>query len=187
MIGHNSIENIKKSVINCEKCGLHKIRNNPVVGEGALNSSIMFIGEAPGKNEDNYGKPFIGRAGKIFEDMLFSIQLKREDVYITNIIKCRPPKNRNPSKSEISICSQYIDKQIKLINPKLIVPLGRIAISYIFEKFEIPFEKINSIHGKVFSKNNLKIIPIYHPAAIIYNNKLYSTLLNDFNNIRKHI
>ena len=183
----DAIDNIKESIKNCKKCGLHKIRNNPVIGEGALNTSIMFIGEAPGKNEDDSGKPFIGRAGKILQKMLLSINLNREDIYITNIIKCRPPKNRDPSKSEISLCSSYIEKQIKLINPKLIVPLGRIAISYIFEKFDIPFEKINSIHGKVFAKEDYKIIPIYHPAAIIYNNKLYDKLQNDFNIIKKNL
>jgi DNA polymerase len=119
--------------------------------------------------------------------MLYSIGLKRNNVYISNIIKCRPPKNRNPYQKEISLCNKYIDKQIEIINPKVIVPLGRIAISYIFNKFEIPFKKINKIHGKIFSINSIKIIPIYHPAAVIYNNKLKEILYEDFKIIKSNI
>ncbi|KYK32025.1 MAG: DNA polymerase [Thermoplasmatales archaeon SG8-52-3] len=181
------LDNLKYFVLKCDRCSLHKTKNNYVFGEGSLNSKIMFIGEAPGKNEDIYGKPFVGRAGKIFDDCLVSIGLDRNDIYISNILKCRPPKNRNPLKKEIKSCSEYIDKQIDIIKPNLIIPLGRISISYIFNKFKFPFQKINRIHGKIYSKNNLKIIPIYHPAAVIYNNKLKEILFEDFKIIEKFI
>ncbi len=185
------LDNIKYFVNNCRKCRLQTTRNNPVFGEGFLNASIMFIGEAPGRNEDESGRPFVGRAGKLFDEMLDSIGLKRNNVYISNLIKCRPPKNRNPSKIEITMCSEYIDKQIEIIRPVVIAPLGRIAISYIFKKFELPFEKINRIHGKIYLIDNflnkLKIIPIYHPAAVIYNKKLKNILLADFKVIKQNI
>ena len=181
------LDKIKNSVLKCKKCSLHKTKNCYVFGEGFINAKVMFIGEAPGKNEDDLGRPFVGRAGKIFDEMLGSINLNRDDVYISNILKCRPPRNRNPLSIEIKKCSEYIDKQIDIINPQIIVLLGRIAISYIFEKFELPFEKINMIHGKIYSKNDLKIIPIYHPAAVIYNKKLKNILINDFKIIRQNI
>lgn len=187
----DKMDQIKNKVLECKKCNLHKTRNNPVFGEGIFNANVMFIGEAPGKNEDKLGRPFVGRAGRIFDEMLGSIELKRENVYISNIIKCRPPKNRNPTKIEINMCSIYIDKQIELINPKVIVPLGRIAISYIFNKFGLPFEKISRIHGRLYSfnnsLNNFKIIPIYHPASVIYNNKLKFFLLEDFKFIKQNL
>ena len=187
----DKLDQIKNKVLECKKCSLHKTRNNLVFGEGIFNPNIMFIGEAPGKNEDKIGRPFVGRAGRIFDEMLGSIELKRENVYISNIIKCRPPKNRNPTKIETTMCSKYIDKQIEIINPKVIVPLGRIAISYIFKKFGLPFEKISNIHGSLYSINNslnkFKIIPIYHPASVIYNNKLKNFLLEDFKFIKQNI
>jgi DNA polymerase len=184
---NGTIDLIKEKVINCNKCSLYKTRNNPVFGEGFLDSNIIFVGEAPGRNEDISGKPFVGRAGKILDEMLESIGLKRKNVYISNIVKCRPPRNRNPSKKEISICGNFIDEQIKIINPKIIVPLGRIAISYFFDKYDLKFEKINIIHGKIYSINSIKIIPIYHPAAVIYNNKLRDTLKQDFQIVKDNI
>jgi len=187
MLKIETLDDLKYFVLKCKKCSLHKTKNSYVFGEGPLNSKIMFIGEAPGKNEDIHGKPFIGMAGKIFDEMLNSIGLTRNDVYISNILKCRPPKNRNPLNSEIKKCSIYLDKQMDIIKPQMIVLLGRIAISYIFKKFDFTFEKINKIHGKIYFKNNLKIIPIYHPAAVIYNNKLKETLKEDFKNINRNI
>jgi DNA polymerase len=181
------IDKIKNKALNCKECDLFKTRNKPVFGEGILDSNILFIGEAPGKNEDISGKPFVGRAGKILDELLDNIGLNRDKVYISNIVKCRPPKNRNPFKKEIVICSRFIDQQIRIIKPKVIVPLGRIAISYIFNKYDLRFEKINKIHGKIHSINSLKIIPIYHPAAVIYNNNLKDTLKEDFKIIKKNI
>lgn len=179
------------SVESCRKCNLWKTRNNPVVGEGSINADILFIGEAPGHKEDVKGRPFIGRAGKILDELLNSIGLQRNEVYIGNILKCRPPKNRNPLKTEIEKCSKYLDKQIKIINPKIIVTLGNFAASYIFNKFNLEYDKISNAHGKTFHLNShsksVEIIPVYHPAAAIYNQRLKRILTKDFKEIKKVI
>jgi DNA polymerase len=184
-------EEMKKIVTlvsNCKKCDLYKTRRNSVVGIGSLDSKILFIGEAPGYNEDLQGLPFVGRAGKILDELLKSIGLKKENVYIVNIIKCRPPKNRNPLKNEIVCCTDYLDKQIEIIHPVIIVPLGNFAVRYIFEKFGLKTDKISNIHGKIFDVktvfNSLKIIPLYHPAVVTYNPKNMDILLEDFKKIK---
>lgn len=143
----------------------------------------MFIGEAPGKNEDETGIPFCGRAGKILDNLLDSIKLKREDVYITNIVKCRPPKNRDPKKSEINKCKHFLDEQIEIIKPKVICPLGRFSSQYILEKYIGKIFEIGEVHGKSFKVNNSIIIPMYHPAAAIYDNKKIKILKKDFKTI----
>lgn len=185
------IDKINYLVKNCKKCTLHSSRNKPVIGKGSLDAKIMFIGEAPGRNEDSKGKPFVGRAGKILDELLESICLKKNEIYISNIIKCRPPNNRNPLKIEILMCSEFLDKQIEIIHPQIIVPLGNFATSYIFKKFEIQLEKISSIHGKVFltdtKSGKIKIIPIYHPAATIYNKKLKNILFEDIKTIKQNL
>lgn len=185
------MEKIIDLVNNCKKCILHSTRNKPVIGKGSFHAKIMFIGEAPGRNEDFKGKPFVGKAGKILDDLLNSIGLKKNEIYISNIIKCRPPNNRNPLEIEIKMCSEFLDKQIEIIHPEIIVPLGKIAISYIFKKFGLKFEKIRIIHGMIFLvKTNfgtLKIIPIYHPAAAIYNINIKNILFADFKIIKNNL
>lgn len=186
-----ALERIENIVKKCKGCSLNETCINPVLGEGNLNARIMFIGEAPGKKEDELGRPFVGKAGRIFDEMLDSIKLSRDDVYISNILKCRPPKNRNPLKSEIEKCSKFIDKQIEIINPEIIVPMGNYAIKFIFNKFKLKLEKINRIHGKIFLVNSsfyrLKIIPIYHPAAVIYNKKIKDIMIADFKVIKQSL
>ena len=182
---------IKKQVIACHKCPLYKTRTLPVIGQGSHKAKIMFIGEAPGRNEDLTGRPFCGRAGNILEELLASIKLKREDVYICNILKCRPPGNRDPLPNEIKACVPYLDKQIETINPAIICCLGNFATRYILEKFGLKNEVqgISRIHGKVFSVDTLfgkkKIIPLYHPAVATYNINMKSILLEDFRVIKK--
>jgi len=180
---------IKEAIENCRKCNLWKTRKNLVVGSGSLDSEILFVGEAPGYNEDLQGCPFVGKAGKILDELLESIALKRDDVYIANILKCRPPDNRNPLKTEIESCTEYLNKQIEIIQPKIILPLGNFACSYIFEKFSLKYDKISNVHGKVFHINtlmgNIKIIPLYHPAVATYNPNTKDTLLEDFKIIKK--
>jgi len=180
---------IKESVENCRKCNLCKTRKKPVVGTGSLDSEILFVGEAPGYNEDLQGRPFVGRAGKILDELLESVGLKRVDVYIANIIKCRPPDNRNPLKTEIETCTDYLNKQIEIIQPNIILPLGNFACSYIFEKYNLKYDKISNVHGKIFQINTLmgtiKIIPFYHPAIATYNPNTINTLLEDFKVIKK--
>ena len=191
MSKNESLDKIEYLVKKCKKCSLHKTRFNTVFGEGFFNARIIFIGEAPGRNEDERGRPFVGRAGKIFDEMLECIGLRRNDVYISNILKCRPPKNRNPSKIEIKNCSEYIEKQIEIIKPDIIAPMGNYAITYIFNKFKLKLEKISKIHGIIYSVNSfskkLKIIPIYHPAAAIYRKNIKNILLKDFQNIKKNL
>lgn len=185
----NNLSEISEQIEKCTKCILHKTRENSVSGDGCNNADILFIGEAPGRNEDIQGKPFVGRAGKILDRLLESIDLKRNQIFIGNILKCRPPKNRNPLKSEIESCSHFLDKQIDLINPKVIVTLGSFSTNYIFEKYEIPSDKISKVHGKQFKtkENNLIIVPVYHPAAAAYDpNKIFD-LEKDFQTIKKSL
>ncbi|MBZ1356351.1 MAG: uracil-DNA glycosylase [Candidatus Nealsonbacteria bacterium] len=175
------LNQIEKEVVNLKKSPLYQERINqnafPVIGEGDYSAKIMFIGEAPGKNEARTGKPFCGSAGKVLDELLESIELKRENIYITNIVKDRPPSNRDPSSEEISIYAPFLDRQIDIIQPKIIVALGRFSAQYILTKFglENEIKPITIIHGKVFvvktSYGAIKIVPFFHPAAAIYDRK----------------
>ena len=185
------MDEVERKVKKCKNCVLYKKRSNPVVGIGNLNAKILFIGEAPGRNEDIQGKPFVGRAGKILDELLESIDLKRNDIYIANILKSRPPKNRNPLKSEIETCTGYLDKQIRIIQPKVIAPLGNFATLYIFNKFDLKFDKISKIHGKISNTTSkfghIIVIPLFHPAVATYNSNKKTTLIDDFKIIKKII
>ncbi|MDD4661689.1 MAG: uracil-DNA glycosylase [Candidatus Pacebacteria bacterium] len=177
---------MKQIIKECKRCSLFKKRITPTIHCGDIKSNILFIGEAPGKNEDETGIPFCGRAGSILNDLLKLIELKREDVYITNIVKCRPPKNRDPKKSEIKKCSYLLEKEIELLKPKIICPLGRFSSKYILNKYFKKNYEIGEVHGKVFKTENIIIIPMYHPAAAIYNNKKINILKKDFKKIKKY-
>lgn len=185
-----TIEEIKKEVLNCKKCPLYKTRTHPVVGEGSLKARVMFIGEAPGANEDATGRPFCGAAGKILDELLSEVGIKREEVYITNILKDRPPGNRPPRTEEIKACTPYLERQIEIIKPKAICTLGNFATSFIFKKFGIEdkLQGISKIHGQVFVAGDLftrlKIIPLYHPAVATYNIKMKEILKEDFRVLR---
>lgn len=148
---------------------------NPVPGEGNPNAEIMFIGEAPGFHEDQVGRPFVGNAGKFLTEMIQSIGYSREDVFITNIVKCRPPDNRDPFPEEIEACRPFLEGQIKLINPLLIVCLGRHSLNYFLPDF-----KISAVHGQPKHRGERYILPLYHPAAALHNGSLRQTLLDDF-------
>ena len=158
----------------------------PVLGEGSHDSKIMFIGEAPGQNEAKTGRPFCGAAGRILDELLESIAILRKDVYITNIVKDRPPGNRDPLPSEIELYSPFLDQQIEIIQPKDIATLGRFSMEYIMRKFGLSFElePISKAHGKLYEAETewapMKIAPQYHPAAAIYNQSLKDTLKKDF-------
>ena len=180
------LRQIKEEVIKCRKCSLYKTRNLPVIGEGNHQARIMFIGEAPGFNEDKTGRPFYGGAGKILDELLGSVKIKREEIYICNILKCRPPNNRNPQKEEIKACTPYLERQIAVIKPKIICPLGNYATVYLLEKFDLKdkIQGISKIHGRVFETKadfgSIKIIPFYHPAVVVYNQNMKETLKKDF-------
>jgi len=181
------IEKLRSQISVCTRCILHKTRTNTVPGEGNIDTNIMFIGEAPGKNEDEQGTPFVGRAGAILDQLLGSIGLKREDIYICNILKCRPPNNRNPLSNEISACVGSLDIQIKTINPMVIATLGTFASTYIFEKFSLPLRNISALAGRVFDADTdfgpKKIVPLFHPAVATYNPSKIDVLLKDFKSL----
>ena len=162
----------------CEKCSLSQGRNKSVPGDGSLDADIMFIGEGPGFHEDRQGLPFVGPAGNLLNEMLSSIGLARQDVYITNMVKCRPPNNRDPFPAEIRSCSPYLDAQIGLIQPKVIVTLGR----YSFAKF-FPNESISRARGRPRIWQGLVIYPMYHPAAALHNPGLRPAIQRDFSTL----
>lgn len=191
MTKQDEMAKIAKLAEQCKECNLYNSRKKPVVGEGSLDAKVLFIGEAPGRNEDIQGRPFVGRAGEILDELLDSIGIKRSEVFVVNTLKCRPPDNRNPLQSEIESCRKYLDRQIEIIKPKVIVTLGNFASSYIFEKFGLKYDKISKIHGKIFRVNTifgkLSIIPLYHPAVATYNINTKKTLLDDFKLVKKAI
>lgn len=183
----NDLTSIAQRISNCQKCVLAIKRTNTVPGDGNPGAEIIFIGEGPGEQEDLQGKPFVGQAGKFLEEMLKLIGLKREDVFIGNLVKCRPPENRDPFPDEVETCvDNYLNDQIKAIQPKLIVTLGRHAM----ERF-IPGKKISQIHGQPKRMVNQKTgekqtyLPLYHPAAALYHGSLRDTLIKDFKKIPK--
>lgn len=166
-------------------CSLRAQATQAVPGEGNASAAILFIGEAPGAKEDEQGRPFVGAAGKFLNEMLASINLKREDVYITNIVKYRPPNNRDPLPEEIASCEEWLKEQIKIIQPKIIVTLGRHALEHF-----LPGKKISEAHGRVFRKTfpnlgSLVFFALYHPAAALYNGGMRETLIKDFQKIPK--
>ncbi len=162
----------------CTKCDLAKGRTNAVPGEGPENAEIMLIGEAPGFHEDRAGRPFIGAAGKFLDELLGKIGLAREQVYICNVIKCRPPQNRDPLPVEMDACRPYLEKQIELIKPKIIITISRFAMARWF-----PDAKISAIHGKPKKFGELVVLPMYHPAAALHQPNLRSVLEEDFRRI----
>jgi uracil-DNA glycosylase family 4 len=178
------IETLTDEIKTCRKCGLWRQRKNAVPGEGNLDVAVMLVGEAPGYWEDVKGRPFVGAAGKILDEMLSKAGISRRDVYITNVIKCRPPENRDPLPSEIQTCTLYLDRQIKIIKPKFLVTLGRHAAFYILDKAAIETEGITKIHGKIYEASLLGfrvfIMPMYHPAAALYKAKYKDELDKDF-------
>ena len=181
-VSNDSLEKIASEVIGCPLCKLSRSRRNAVPGDGQLSSKIMFIGEAPGKNEDEQGKPFVGAAGMILNQALEKAGIKRAEVFITNVVKCRPPGNRVPENDERSICRQYLDRQISLIAPKIICILGSTAYSSI-----LGGKSIIKNRGKIMERNGQKYFLTIHPAAAIYNKNLRSVLNNDLFILSKEI
>jgi len=169
-----SIEDIATVVRSCTKCGLAGTRTNAVPGEGADSPSILFIGEGPGANEDQQGRPFVGRAGKLLDELLGVVPLRRSDVYITNVVKCRPPENRDPLPEEVRACWPYLEAQIRLLNPKVIATLGRHAMN----RF-LPDTRISDQHGRATVWRDIVVFPLYHPAAALRSSTLRQTLEND--------
>jgi uracil-DNA glycosylase len=156
-----------QEIANCQDCELAKHRTRVVPGEGSERADVLFIGEAPGWHEDQQGRPFVGPAGQFLDQLLASIGLRREEVYIANVIKCRPPQNRDPLPSEIQACRKWLDRQIEFIHPKMIVTLGRYSLARYF-----PNESIGKIHGKARKLDDVIYYPMYHPAAALHQGSL---------------
>jgi DNA polymerase len=184
------MEKVIREVMSCRKCELWRTRNNPVPGEGSLNAEVMFIGEAPGYNEDVQGRPFVGAAGKLLDALISRVlNLARGDVYIANVLKCRPPGNRDPLPEEVELCTPYLDRQLLIVRPRVIVTLGRYSTMYLMRKAGIQVRDISSVRGKLYKINvlglSVNLIPTFHPAAALYNPKLKALLEEDFRRVRE--
>ncbi|HEX2170702.1 MAG TPA: uracil-DNA glycosylase [Nitrososphaera sp.] len=178
----DSLEKIAGDVRGCPLCKLARTRKNAVPGEGQISAKIMFIGEAPGRSEDEKGKPFVGAAGRILDNVLKKAGIERSQVFITNIVKCRPPNNRVPEEDELIACRPYLDRQIALIKPKVICILGRTAYSSI-----LGGSSITANRGKIVERSGQKYFSTFHPAAVIYNKNLRSRLEDDLKKLAEEI
>lgn len=179
----DNIETLKKECSQCRRCSLCETRHNVVFGDGNESADIVFIGEGPGENEDLQGLPFVGRAGKLLDDMLELIGLDRTKVYICNMVKCRPPQNRDPLPAEREACSEWLDRQLALIDPKVVICVGRIAAMSLIS----PDFKITQQHGQWFNVNGRKYMAVYHPAALLRDPYKKPDTFADFQKIRKEL
>lgn len=175
-----AMEKIAAEIRACEKCQLHKGRTKAVPGDGRVNAEILFVGEGPGFHEDQQGLPFVGASGKYLEQLLELIGLTRKDVFITNIVRCRPPQNRDPERIEIEACEPYLDRQIAIIRPKIIATLGRYSMAKFF-----PDGKISKIHGVPKKEEGRIYYPLFHPAAVLRNPALREPMEEDFKRMKK--
>jgi len=185
------MDRLAEEVSNCRRCDLCELRENVVFGEGDLETAVVLVGEAPGRREDEEGRPFVGSAGKLLNRILDETGLNRGDIYITNIVKCRPPGNRRPNQGEVEECATHLDKQLSLIEPRVIVPMGNSATGYFLKRHGLRRQAIGSIHGHVLpikaAWGDTKLYPIYHPAAILYNRRLEEDLRSDLRALRNLI
>ncbi len=178
----SELTDLYKQIVACTACSLHKSRIKGVPGEGPDNAQMMFIGEGPGFHENQQGRPFVGPAGQFLDDLLKSIGLKRSDVYICNVVKCRPPENRDPLPDEITACKAFLDKQIALIKPKMIVTLGRFSMAPYF-----PGESISKVHGQARKKGKITVVAMFHPAAALHQPKYKTEIEADFKKLPKYL
>ena len=185
------MEAVASEVKACRRCSLWKTRRNAVPGDGSPEAKIMFVGEAPGYWEDVKGKPFVGAAGKFLDSLLAEAGLSRSQVFIGNVLKCRPPGNREPAQSEIEACTPFLDRQIVAIKPKIMVTLGNYSTAYIFAKAELPFKGITEARGKFYQAKVLglavTVFPTLHPAAGLYSAKYKQLLIEDFKLLKAKI
>jgi DNA polymerase len=182
MTADQRLQEIRQEINTCQLCQLAKGRLNAVPGEGPSKVDIMFIGEAPGFHENRQGKPFVGQAGQFLDELLQAAGVNRDQVYITNVVKCRPPNNRDPLPEELKACQRYLDEQIALLDPQVIVTLGRISMA----KF-ITGGRISAIHGRTHNVGNRKVVTMYHPAAALHQPNLRQTLIEDFARLKRFI
>ena len=183
------MKKLDEEVSNCQLCGLCEGRQNPVLGEGSLDATVMFIGEAPGRKEDEMGRPFVGSAGRVLDRLLDHIGLGREHVYIGNVVKCRPPYNRRPRSKEVEACSPHLERQLEIIEPDIVAPMGNSAIRHLMKRFGLNPSPIGKIHGKPCEVEapwgRVVLLPMYHPAAAIYRRRLERVLEEDFESLKR--
>ena len=182
MTRERQLEELHERIRTCKLCPLHKTRTNAVPGEGPVTARVMFVGEAPGAKEDETGRPFVGRSGELLTTMIQDIGLSRDEVFITSILKSRPPKNRTPKQDEIKACRPFLEKQIELINPKIVVLLGGVAISSLIGPW-----KLSEAHGKVYETDGRTYFMTYHPAAALRFPKTKVTMREDFQVLQKEL
>ncbi|HYM51685.1 MAG TPA: uracil-DNA glycosylase [Candidatus Limnocylindrales bacterium] len=183
MLTFSDLPSLSRAVHDCRRCPLGASRTHAVPGVGPADARIMIVGEAPGQNEDLQGEPFVGAAGKLLDQLLRGIGLSRQDVFITNILKCRPPQNRDPQPDEVTACAPYLEQQVALIHPDVILLLGRHALARLLPGQD----SITRAHGRVIVKDGVSYIPIYHPAAALYNSFLMTPLEQDFRAVQAHL
>lgn len=179
--GEITVEDMAREAVACNRCALGESRHSVVFGEGNPRARIMLIGEAPGAKEDESGRPFVGPAGRILDKVLDEVGISREEIYITGVVKCRPPKNRFPKKDELRACVPFLEKQIEVIKPELIICLGSLATQTLID----PKAKITEIRGKWVEKNGIRIMPTYHPASIFHDQEKLEAIREDFKRLKK--
>ena len=182
MEGSEILREIADQIASCERCALHYSRKHAVPGEGPAQARILFIGEGPGFNENEVGRPFVGQAGKFLDELLGYAGLTREEVFITNVVKCRPPGNRDPLPEELTACAGFLDRQIDALQPEVIVTLGRFSMARY-----LPNARISDVHGQPAWVNNRLILPMFHPAAALHQPSLKSAVITDFENLSEAI
>ena len=182
------LEELAGEIVLCRDCGLCDERKNPVLGEGDPDSPVVFVGEAPGREEDKQGRPFVGSAGKLLDRLLEHVDLRRENIFITNILKCRPPGNRRPKSAEIRSCSRHLEELLESIAPRIIVPMGDSALGYFMKRFGRAKVKISEAQGKKFFVDapwgRVVVFPLYHPAAVLYNRRLEEEMERDLGRLK---
>ncbi len=182
MTSADELSNLAQEVRQCTKCPLWEARISAVPGEGPSDARVMIVGEAPGRTEDLDGRPFVGSAGRNLETFLREAGLGRDEIFITNTVKCRPPSNRRPNRKEIETCYQYLRKQIDLIAPEMVVLLGDVALKEFF-----PEANLSRVHGRTLKRNEIGFFPTYHPASIIYNPSLRPMIMEDFRSLGREL
>jgi DNA polymerase len=179
----DQLVNLDKEIRECKKCILAETRINAIRGEGNPHAKLILIAQAPGETEDREDRMFIGPSGKVLDELLRTIQIDREEIYMTNLVKCMLPKYRKPKSDEIEICSQYLDREIELINPRILASLGYYATKYLFKKYDFPLpprQEFQKVYGKVLEADDKLIIPVQHPAALLYNSSIKTVMLNNY-------
>jgi DNA polymerase len=183
------IEALREEIMGCGRCSLCQGASRKVMGEGNLDAAVVLVGEAPGRKEDELGRPFVGSAGKLLDRMLKDAGLTREGVYITNVVNCRPPKNRRPKRAEVEACLGHLERLLGIIRPRVVAPMGNSAIEYFFKKFDLKQVIIGDAHGKPvrarFLWGDAVLLPLYHPAAAIYNRRLLGELEDDVATLKR--